>query len=377
MARVGVNLSWLVPGVVGGSEQATVRALAAVADAAPPDLEIVLFGLAEFADVHAELCARFETHILPIPARYKAVRVLAEHTWLPLAVRTTGIDLLHDAGGTSPGAVGVPRVVTIHDIQPLELPRNFPWLRVRYLRRAIPAALDRTEAVLVPSSFVRDSLVRVLGVDPARVEVVPWSAPEPVAGSESAAASALADLGVAAPFALLPAITYPHKGHVTAVRALHRLASRHPDLWLVLAGGDGPAEQDVADAITDLGLTDRVVRTGHLPTPAMVGLIAAADVLLFPSSYEGFGIPPLEAMAVGTPVIASAAASLPEVVGDGGILVAPGDDAQLAIEIHRILDEPEHRDTLVARGHRQAATFSPERTAEALVRAYRSVTTGR
>jgi glycosyltransferase involved in cell wall biosynthesis len=266
-------------------------------------------------------------------------------------------------------------VLTIHDIQPLELPGNFPWLRVRYLRRAVPTAVTGAEVVVVPSSFVAQSLERVLGADPATIRVVPW--PRPAPETTEPAERVMARLGITAPFALLPAITYPHKGHRTAVRALARLADRHPDLRLVLAGGAGPSEDAVAAEIEEHALTERVIRPGRLPTSSMVALIEAADVLLFPSTYEGFGIPPLEAMTMGTPVVACAAASLPEVIGDGGVLVPPDDDAQLAIEIHRLLAEPEHRDALVAAGREQADRFTPERTAELLLAAYRSAGDGR
>ncbi len=102
--RIGVNLCWLVPGVVGGSEQAMTRALHALADRRPADVEFVLFGLRSLREAHPDLVGRFETHTVSVPGGAKPVRVLAEHTWLPFAVRGHRIDVLHDAGGTSPGA---------------------------------------------------------------------------------------------------------------------------------------------------------------------------------------------------------------------------------------------------------------------------------
>lgn len=374
--RVGINLCWLVPGVVGGSEQATVRALEAVASRGTGRLEIVLFCLPDFVDEYPALAASFETHTMPVSGRVKSLRVLAEYAWLPWMVRRHRIDLLHDAGGTSPGRVGVPRVLTIHDIQPLELPGNFPPLRVEYLRRALPRAVASARRVIVPSAFVRGTIVDRLGADPERVRVVPWSRPRMSAATPVEVARGRWGLS-GRPFAVLPAITYPHKGHVTAVRAMGHLVGRHPDLRLLLAGGVGPAEQAVLDEIHRLGLERQVIRTGRLSSPTMVALIEAADVVVFPSGYEGFGIPALEAMTAGTPVVVADAGALTELVADAGVVVPAHDDAQLAVEVHRILDEPDHRDALVAAGYRRADRFDPERTAERLLAAYRSAGAGR
>ncbi|MDZ7675251.1 MAG: glycosyltransferase family 1 protein [Acidimicrobiales bacterium] len=373
--RVGVNLCWLVPGVVGGSEQATVRTLEAIASRGPGRTELVLFCLPAFVDEYPQLASAFETHTAPVSGRCKPLRVLAEYTWLPWMVRRSGVDLLHDAGGTSPGRVEVPRVLTIHDIQPLELPGNFPPVRVEYLRRTLPRAVASARRIVVPSEFVKGTVVEHLGADPDNVSVVPWS--RPLMRSDTPIDIVRARWGLTGPFAVLPAITYHHKSHVTAVRAMDHLVGRHPHLRLVLAGGRGPAEQAVLDEIRRLGLERQVVRTGRLPTSSMVSLIEAADVLVFPSTYEGFGIPALEAMTVGTPVVVADAGALREVVADAGVVVPAHDDTQLAAAVHRILVDPEHRAALVAAGHRRSGDFDPERTAEGLLAAYRSAAAGR
>lgn len=375
MIRVGVNLCWLVPGVVGGSEQATVRTLDAVAARAPSNVELTLLTLDAFADAYPDLTARFETRTLPVSGGNKVVRVAAEHLWLPRATRRHGLDLLHDAGGTSPGTVAVDRVLTIHDIQPLEQPGNFPPLRVAYLEHALPRAARRAVRVVVPSGFVRDRVVDRLGVDPDRVSVVPWS--RPPAGEVAPIDVVRGRWGLTGPYLVLPAITYPHKDHVTAIRAMGHLAKRHPDLRLVLVGGPGPAEGDVRAEIHRLGLRDRVVRTGRVSSATVHALLADAAALVFPSRYEGFGIPAIEAMAVGTPAVVSDAGSLPEVVGDAGVVVPAGHHEQFAVEIHRILTDEAHRDRLVAAGRARAADFDPERTAELLLAAYRSAAAGR
>ena len=368
--KVGVNLCWLVPGVVGGSEEATTRALHALADRMPSDLEVVLFGLRALRGAQPELVRRFETHTLPIPGRLKPVRVLAEHTWLRAMVAAHRIDLLHDAGGTSPGRMRARRVVTIHDLQPLEIPGNFNPVRVAYLRRTVPRAAAGADRILVPSEFVRGRVAERLGTDPDRIDVVPWSVPRPT--ESTPIETVRARYGIIGKIVLLPAITYPHKDHVVAIRAMDHIAERHPETTLVLTGGVGPAEQAVLDEIERLDVGHRVVRTERTSGAVIASLFEHAEVVLFPSRYEGFGIPALEAMDAGVPVIVADAGALPEVVGDAGVVIPPGDDVQLAVELHRILSDPERRATLSAAGRARAAEFSPQRTADAMVAAYRS-----
>ncbi|WP_436792965.1 glycosyltransferase family 4 protein [Actinospongicola halichondriae] len=372
--RVGINLCWLVPGGVGGSEQATVRALAALHRRAPRNFEIVLLASTGFVDAYPELASSFETHTIPLPAGRRAVRVLAEHTWLPAMVRRLGIDLLHDAGGTSPGSVEVPRVLTIHDIQPLLYPQRFPRTRVAFLRRAIPSAVAGARRITVPSAFVRSSLVEHLDADPDRIDVVPWSTPD--VGGRADVDLVRGRWGLQGPTLVLPAITYAHKDHITAIRAVGHLVDRHPDLKLVLPGGVGPAEPDVLAEIKRLGLGGRVIRTGRLPNASVLALIEGATAVVFPSRYEGFGIPVLEAMSLGAPVVAADAGALVEVIGDAGVVFPAGDDHQLAIEVHRVLSDEVHRASLVDAGRLRAATFGPERTAERLLAAYRSASIG-
>ncbi len=368
--RIGVNLCWLVPGVVGGSEQATVRTLQALHRRDPGNFEIVLLASTAFAATYPGLVDSFETHTIPIPAARKSVRVLAEHTWLPWKVRSLGLDLVHDAGGTSPGRMEVPRVLTIHDIQPLLFPHRFPPVRVAFLRRSIPTAVAGAARITVPSAFVRTSLVEQFGTDPDRIAVVPWSRPE--VEHRADVELVRGRWGLMGPYLVLPAITYAHKDHITAVRAMRHLAARHPDLKLVLPGGIGPAEEAVLSEIDRLELDTTVVRTGRLPNASVLALIEGAAATVFPSRYEGFGIPALESMSLGTPVVVSDAGALVEVVGDAGAVFPAGDDEQLAIELHRVLSEEGRREALVDGGRLRADEFRPERTVECLLAAYRA-----
>lgn len=391
--RVGINLCWLVPGDVGGSEQAVTRALAAVADHGPSDVEPVLFVLDEFTNSHPELVQRFETHVMPAsaplskPGRHavvraatKPLRVLGELVWLPRAIAKAGVDVVYDAGGTSPGRLDVPRVLGIHDIQPLDLPRNFHPVKVAWLRRTIPIAVRKSSVITVPSEFVRGRVVDTFADVSAgddRVRVVPWNVPSRDVARDPARDAAVIDRfravhDATGPLILQAGITYPHKDHVTTIAAFTRIAGRHRDARLVLAGGAGPAEGSVLSAIDNSGVVDRIIRTGRLGDEEIGALVAHAHVVVVPSRYEGFGIPALEAMAARTPVVVADAGSLPEVIGAAGAVFPPGDDAQLAIELHHCLTDSDTRTDRIAAGVARAATFSAPRTASALVEAWRA-----
>ncbi|MFN0088761.1 MAG: glycosyltransferase, partial [Acidimicrobiales bacterium] len=188
----------------------------------------------------------------------------------------------------------------------------------------------------------------------------------------AAAAAVAARRGIARRFFVYPAITYPHKNHAVLLDALARLEGgegRGVDLGFT--GRADRAEAALAARAAELGLAGRVHRLGRIPRPELDALISGAVALLFPSTYEGFGAPALEAMALGCPVVASAGGALAEVVGDAGLLVDPHDPGAWAEAMGGLLASPERRRTLAAAGARRAGEFSAEASARALAAAYR------
>lgn len=371
--RVGVDLLFLRPGEVGGSEEYTVRGLAALAERASPDLEPVLFVLEPFRRAHPDLAAAFPTEVLRSRGRPRPVRVAAQSTWLARRVRRLELDLVHHAGGTVPPVRAAPALLTIHDLQPLELPEHFSPLKRAYIRLAVPRSARAARLVVTPSEAARRSVVSLLGVPDHRTAVVPHgidlAALDP---TPSAADRAVADrLGVERPFFLFPAIPYPHKGHAVLVEALGR--ARHAEAHLVLTGGPGPEDAALAAAVDRAGLAARVHRTGRVPRPELEALYRTAAAVAFPSRYEGFGNPVLEAMGHGCPVLAADATALPEVVADAGVLLPPDDPQAWADAMDRLLDQPDERRRLATAGRDRAAAFPWSRTADALVEAYRRV----
>ena len=360
---VAVNLLWCVPGEVGGSEQYLVRQLLGLASQPTPFVP-TLHCLPSFVDAHPELASLFPMVSAPISGTSRHRRVLAEHTWLRR--RTREADIVHHGGGTTPAVGRRPIVLTIHDLQYLTHPEYLTSTKRRYLERAIPRSVGRAAVVAVPTEYVRTTVIDAYDVDPDRVVVVPHGVESSLGADAPSAFDLRRDYGLGAgPMIVYPAITHPHKNH----RFLLEVMARHwtdPDLRLVLLGGRGAAEGEVAADIARLGLDQRVVRPGRVPDAHRDGLVAAADALVFPSEYEGFGAPAVEAMALGTPVVCSDQPALAEVVGDAGLV--------LPLEMEAWADA---LDVVAARsvamrsaGRARAGSFTTERSGAALADAY-------
>lgn len=361
---VAVNLLWCVPGDVGGSEEYLVRQLLGLA-AQNSEFLPTLYVLPAFVDAHRELAELYPMVLPDITGDDRRRRVASEHFWLRR--RTRRFEIVHHGGGTAPMLGSGPIVLTIHDLQYLTHPEYHTKNKLRYLRQVVPRSVQRASVIATPTEWVRSTVIDAYGVDPDKVVVVPHGI-ERELGQAAPSEEDLRDryrLGDG-PLVVFPAITHPHKGH----EFLLDVMARHwhdPSLRLVLLGGAGAADRQVEAKIAVLGLTDRVVRTGRVPAVDRDGLLSAAHAMAFPSEYEGFGAPVIEAMALGTPVIAADQPAVAEVVGDAGIILPRTTDAWADV-----LDTvAERRTELVAAGRRRCVEFTAERSGRALAEAYR------
>ena len=371
--RVGVNLLWLVPGEVGGSEEYTVRLLAALSDSGYEDLDVVLYVNRRFSDAHPEIVTRFPTFVAPVSGSSRVMRVLAESTWLAARARRDRCELVHHAGGTMPALRSVPGVLTVHDLQPLANPERFGLLKGTYIRFVAPRSLKNARTVVCLSEFVANDVTARVGIDRDTIRIVPCGVSDPGAGFDRERSRDLLEtLGLTdRPFILYPAITYPHKNHATLVAAFARIADRHDDARLVFTGGVGSSDGVVESTIAAYGLEAKVIRTGRIPESDLDLLYREATAMAFPSLYEGFGVPVLEAMSRGCPVVASDAGSLPEVVGDAGELVDPVDVAGWSEALGALIDDPARRTVLLRRGFDRAKAFAWSSSAQTLLSVYR------
>lgn len=377
-ARVGVNLLWLVPGEVGGSEEYTVRLLRALAQLDPPGLDVTLFANRSLVEAHPGLTTALPTVVAPLSGRSRPLRVAAESTWLAAEARRRRLHVVHHAGGTMPEVLTTPGIVTLHDLQPLSHPERFSILKRTYIKTVAPRSLRRARLVVTLTRFTGDDAVARCGVDPSRVRLVPAGIDDPGSGPSAAErVEVLRRLRLEGRRAVLyPAITYAHKNHETLVRAVARLVEERPDVVLVLTGGAGPCEDQVMAAVEAYGLSEHVRRPGRVPELDLEVLYRTAAVVAFPSAYEGFGLPVLEAMSRGCPVVAADAAALPAVTGGAADLVAPYDVEGWTTALARLLDDPDAAAERRRSGRRRAARFPWGDAAAALAEVYREAALG-
>ncbi len=373
--RLGVNLMWLVPGDVGGSEEYTVRLLQALAELGEPGIDAILYVNRRFRSAYPGIMKRFPTRVAPVSGSSRIVRVLAESTWLAYRSRRDEIAFIHHAGGTMPAVRPVPGIVTLHDLQPMTHPERFGFVKRTYIRWIAPRSLRSAVAVACLTKFTARDAVDRAGVRADRVHIVPCGvdssaeAPDPVVRN-----SVLERYGLdGRRFVLYPAITYAHKNHEMLVASFARVCGDRPDTMLVLTGGSGPNEEVVQAAIDAYGLRGRVVRPGRIAESDLDVLYRSASMLAFPSLYEGFGLPALEAMSRGCPVIASRVGGLPEVTGNSAVVLDPFDTAGWVTAMADLFDHPSRCLELSRRGRLRAEQFRWPDSAQALASLYSKV----
>ena len=359
-ARIAVNLLHIVPGEVGGSEEYAVRTLAAYARHGSPDLVPVLHVLTPFVNAHRTLCEAFETVVCPLDGGNRVRRILAELTWL--AARTAEVDAVHHLGGRLPGRGRRPAAVTIHDLQPLLRPENFSPAKRAFMARSLPRTARQADLLVAPSHAVADKLASRLGVSAERLAVVS-------VGAERIADGPNQPTGP--PTVLYPSATYPHKNHVVLVEAFARIADRHSAARLVMTGGPGRADGEVRAAVLATGLGDRIALTGRIPTAELETLLAGAAVVAFPSAYEGFGIPVLEALAAGVPVVVGAGTPAAEMAGGLVPVLDSSDPAAWAEALDLLLSDADRRDRVARAGLTQVVGRTWENSAARLEDAWR------
>ena len=293
---------------------------------------------------------------------------LREHISIPLKLRRLGAELLHSPHYVRPLFCPVPSVVTIHDCIHLLFPQYLPnQMAFRYARFVMGSAIRNSAIVFTVSEASRADILRFYPeTDPAKVHVVP----------NAIDAQLLEDPGpderervreryqIRGRFVLFAGNVKPHKNLERLIRAFARVRFQegNEDLRLVVIGDDVSRYGSLRRTADEAGVRQDVRFFGFVPHETLAALYRMATVFAFPSLYEGFGLPPLEAMACGTPVVTSRISSLPEVVGDGALLVDPYNEEEIAQGISRVLDDEDLRARLVERGLKRAASFSWERS---------------
>lgn len=337
---------------------------------------------AALADLHPQIDLRLfvagadSNELPPAPggATYRPSR-LSERTharlWhrlrlpLPVELWTGPLDLFHAADFTLPPTRRAARtVLTVPDLAFERYPDETMPGMLDFLKNAVPRSVRRADHVIAISDATRDELITLYGTPPDKVTAVPLGVDTRFDAQRDPAAEAALRARLAippGPFVLTVGTMQPRKNHRRLIAAVARLREPFP---LVIAGGPGWGYDDVRREVHRLGMAERVVFVGFVDDRDLPDLYRAAAVFAYPALYEGFGLPVLEAMACGTPVVTSRVSSLPEVAGeDAALLVDPLDVDGLAGALDRLLADDEARARQRARGLARAATFTWERTA--------------
>lgn len=296
-----------------------------------------------------------------------------ERWTLGAEIKRHQLDLFHSPDFIPP-AYGAPcRIITVHDLNFLLYPEFLTAESRRYYNGQIQWAVDTADHILADSNHTRRDLIERLMVDPERITTVHLAAGSvfTVEHSSVAVNETLAQFRLESGYVLFVGTLSPRKNVETILDAFELLVNEADmNVQLVLAGSKGWLADDLFASLRDSAVSDRIVHLTGLEDSQMAHIYSRAGVLVIPSLYEGFGLPALEAMHCGCPVIASNRSSLPEVVGEAGILLNPMDVVAWADNIARVLEEPKERQRLVALGAKQARNFSWQKTAAETLAVY-------
>lgn len=310
--------------------------------------------------------------LAPFATTNPLARILWEQVMQPLALQREDLSLVHGLVNVLPLALPCPGAVTVHDLSFLRYPQAFKPLKRLYLRFMTRRSVQQAGLVITVSESTRQDVIRLLGIAPAKVRVV-------LNGVEASYrpldAMSLEDfrrrVGLAEPFILYVGTLEPRKNIPCLLQAFHQLKQR-ADVphKLVLIGAKGWLYQPIFVTLEALGLQDQVLFPGFVSPADLVSWYNAAEIFVYPSLYEGFGLPVLEAMACGTPVVCSDRSSLPEVAGDAALQVDPTRPDALAEALWSLIQDPSLRHHMAGKGIARAQYLTWDRSARETVRVY-------
>ncbi len=369
--HVGLNLVFLVPGETGGME-VYARELITQMVEQDPSTRFTAFVNREAAEMRGGPWGELVPSVtVPVRARNRVEWVRGEQTLLPRRAARAGVDVLHSLASTAPVWGRFRRVVTIHDLNYRTVPEAHFGVLGLGMRVLVPAAAHRADRIITDSNSTRDDLLRFHRLDAGRIDVVPLGVRVPAKREQRSEAEVreryrLGDRALV----LCVSAQRPHKNLLRLIEAIALIPEPERPA-LVIAGYPTPHERELVARAAELRVSDDLRLIGWVDDADLEGLYAIAAAFVFPSLYEGFGLPVLEAMARGVPVATTDRGSLPEVAGDAALHFDPLDPGAIAGAIRRLLSDRELAERLRESGRDRAERFSWAATARGTLEVYR------
>ena len=353
--RIGVNALYLIPGQVGGTE-IYLRSLLAALGEIDSGNQYVVFTNRETGNDIVPARANFKCVTAPIRASFRPARILWEQTGLPLAVARQHLDVLFNPGFTLPILCPCASVTVFHDLQHKRRPELFRRFDLPFWRILLHASAHLSTRVLAISDATRDDLLRFYQIGPEKIAVTPLGA-DPVFFDISQRRR------YTDPYILAVSTLHPHKNLDGLMHAFAEFRKTRPEFRLIVVGLRGFYTATLEKLRTSLGLSDAVRFTGWIPRAELYEWFAGATAFMYPSTFEGFGLPVLEALAAGVPAACSQIEPLSNMAGPAALQFDPSEPSAILDAMVRITSDDELRARLSAEGPVRAKEFSWETTA--------------
>jgi len=370
--RIGLNLLFMLPGVVGGTEtyaSSLINALEKVDN----ESTYYVFVNRESASFALPSSRQFHRIVCRVRAARRPMRYSWEQLVLPAQVRKQRLDLLHSLGYVQPLRLRCKSVVTLHDLNYCNLGSSMPRTKRIALRYFVTRSAQVADHIITVSGFSKRQITDSLGIRPEKVTVT-YNAVKKAPSNKASISEIGRRYGVVQPYILGLSSQSPHKNIEGLVRAFEAIKSRkNGGLKLVLAGHSPGNSGQLDRVIRAAGSCNDIILTGYVSEAVLAGLYSHAEVFVFPSTYEGFGIPVLEAFAHGTPVACSRVAALPEVAGNAAVYFDPLSTHEMASAVSEILSDGPLRQELIRRGSARVESFSWENTARKTLDIYKTI----
>lgn len=362
---IGINALYLLPGKVGGSEtylRNLVKGLAAI----DRENEYVIFINRETQGEIEAPAPSFRIVVCPFRASNRPLRILWEQSVLPWYVKRHRINVLLSAGMTAPILCPAVSVLMLFDLQHINQPGNFPWFYLPFLRSIIYGSARSADGVLTISRQVKNDIIRSYHLPPEHIEVTHLAVDHSAFALHGPpdTVTVKARYGLPDRFILYAASSLPHKNHERLFQAFRRVREQVPEIQLVLIGARDKGEEALIRTIKEQGLEQTVMLLGWIPFEDVPSIYRASEVFVFPTLHEGFGLPIIEAMSCGVPVVCSRIEPLLEVAGDAVLFVDPLSPDEIAAAIIKVVTDAPTRERLIGKGLARSHEFTWEATAK-------------